>query len=229
MFRNRQDAGRRLLDRLPPLAAEDTVVIALPRGGLPVAEVIAEAIGAPLDIALVRKVGYPGQPELALAAVTDGDNPQLAVNQDVARIAGLNDADIRALAEPELAEIHRRRQLYLKGRPPVPLTGKIAVVVDDGIATGATMRAALRLVRAAGPSRLIVAVPVGPADRIADLKRDCDELSGLETPQPFHAVGLHYQVFDQVPDATVTEILERHAHRRPPRTDSRPASRRRQE
>src|SRR6056297_1230435 len=140
MFTDRREAGERLLQRLPALDGEDVVIVALPRGGVPVADVIAESLGAPLDIALVRKVGLPGQPEYAVAAVTDGDAPRITVNEDVARMAGLDDGDIKGLAERVLPEIHRRRVVYLKGRPPVPVAGKIVVVVDDGIATGATMR-----------------------------------------------------------------------------------------
>lgn len=213
MFTDRREAGQRLLDRLVPLNPESTVILALPRGGLPVADVIAEALGVPLDIVLVRKVGVPGQPEVAVAAVTDGKNPKITVNEDVARIAGLDHADIAKLAERELPEIHRRREIYLKGRPPVPLAGKIVVIVDDGIATGATMRAALRLVRDEKPARLIAAIPVAPATTIAALESECDEVICLECPADFRAVGLHYRDFGQVSDATVSNIIERHARR----------------
>jgi putative phosphoribosyl transferase len=213
MFTDRREAGQRLLDRLVPLNPESTVILALPRGGLPVADVIAEALGVPLDIVLVRKVGVPGQPEVAVAAVTDGKNPKITVNEDVARIAGLDHAGIAKLAERELPEIHRRREIYLKGRPPVPLAGKIVVIVDDGIATGATMRAALRLVRDEKPARLIAAIPVAPATTIAALENECDEVICLECPADFRAVGLHYSDFGQVSDATVSNIIERHARR----------------
>jgi len=219
MFADRRDAGQRLLRQLPDLDPRGTVILALPRGGLPVADVIAEAVGAPLDIALVRKVGLPGQPELALAAVTNGEAARITVNEDVARMAGFDDAQIRTLAERELPEIRRRRKAYLGGRAPVPLAGRRVVVVDDGIATGATMRAALRLVREAGAARVIAAVPVGPPDTIAALERDCDAVICLQSPAAFGSVGLHYRIFDQVSDATVTEILERHAHRRPTAED----------
>ena len=222
MFSDRKDAGQRLLDRLPPLDPTTTVVLALPRGGLPVADVIAEALDVPLDIALARKIGYPGQPEFAIAAVTNGDDPQITVNADVARMGGFDDAAIRRLAEPELEEIRRRRQAYLKGRPSIPLKDKTVVVVDDGLATGATMRAALRLVRATGPKRLIAAVPVGPPDTIAMIEQDCDEVICLERPEHFRAVGLHYHRFGQVPDATVTEVLDRHAAKRPEEPASTP-------
>lgn len=213
MFTDRHEAGQALARRLPRLDPENTVILALPRGGLPVAEVIADALGAPLDIALVRKVGFPGQPEFAIAAVTDGDEPRITVNEDAARIARMDDADIRALAQRELPEIHRRREVYLAGRPPLRLRGKTVVVVDDGIATGSTMRAAIRLVRDAEPAMLIAAVPVGPRETIATLEGDCDAVICLECPVPFRAVGLHYRYFPQVSDTTVTEILERNACR----------------
>lgn len=212
MFIDRTDAGRRLLERLPDLDPGATVILALPRGGVPVAAVIARSLGAPLDLALVRKVGFPGHPELALAAVSDGSDPQIAVNREVARMSGLDQAEIEALAEEQLAEIRRRRELYLKGRTPVPIAGKTVVVVDDGVATGATMRAALRLLRGAGPARLIAAVPVAPPDIVAELAGECDEVIALETPQPFGSVGAYYKVFDQVPDAAVSEILKSHLH-----------------
>lgn len=213
MFTDRREAGERLLNRLGQLDPENTVILALPRGGLPVADVIAEALAVPLDIVLVRKVGVPGQPEFAVAAVTDGKTPKITVNEDVARMTGLDHADIARLAERELPEIHRRRELYLKGRSPVPLAGKIVVVVDDGIATGATMRAALRLVRDADPARVVAAIPVGPAETIAALKSECDEVICLDCPADFRAVGLHYRDFGQVSDETVSRIIERHARR----------------
>jgi putative phosphoribosyl transferase len=213
MFTDRRDAGRKLMAALPPLDPERTVIVALPRGGLPVAEVICDALGAPLDIALVRKVGLPGQPELALAAVTDGDEPRITVNEDVARMAGIDAAEIRRLAERELPEIHRRRALYLGGRASEPLRGRSVVVVDDGVATGATLRAALRLIRDAQPARLIVAVPVGPAETIGQIEAECDSVICLERPVPFRAVGLHYDDFAQVDDAEVARIMARQAQR----------------
>ena len=214
VFMDRREAGDRLLPHLPTLDPDNSVIVALPRGGLPVADGIARALGAPLDISLVRKVGVPGQPEYAVAAVTDGADPSITVNADVARMAGLDDADIRQLAERELPEIRRRRDMYLKGRPPLRLAGKHVVVVDDGIATGATMRAALRLIRGQDPARLIVAVPVAPKETIDDLRTECDEIICLETPPAFRAVGLHYRDFGQVSDTEVAEILEDHARRR---------------
>ncbi|SDE39896.1 phosphoribosyltransferase [Ruegeria marina] len=211
MFRDRIDAGQQLLRALPPLDPAETVIIALPRGGVPVAEVIAKGVGAPLDVVLVRKVGLPGQRELALAAVTNGDTPALTVNEDVARFAGLETDRIWDLAKPELETISRRREQYLGGRGQEPVKGKTVVVVDDGIATGATMRASLKHLRGREVARLIVAVPVAPGETVAALQGEADEIICLETPRHFHAVGLHYQVFDQVDDEEVIAALARAA------------------
>ncbi len=209
MFQDRAEAGRRLLAALPPLKGAETVVVALPRGGVPVAEPIAEALGAPLDVVLVRKVGVPGHRELALAAVTDGDDPVLSVNEAVARHAGLDRAAIRELAQPQLDEIARRRETWFAGREAIEVKGKTVIVVDDGIATGATMRASLRALRARDPARIVLAVPVAPADTLEDLEGLADTVLCLETPQPFIAVGAHYQSFGQVPDAEVGVALAR--------------------
>lgn len=214
MFTDRHDAGLQLYERLPPLDPEQTVVLALPRGGVPVAEEIARRLGAPLDVVFVRKVGVPSQPELALAAVTDGDDPALTVNEEIARHTGLSEERIWELAQPQLDEIARRKKLYLGGRPPVDIAGKTVIVVDDGIATGATMRASLRLLRARKPAKIILAVPVAPADTLESLEADADEVICLEIPRPFHAVGAHYRDFAQVPDAAVAEALARNAARR---------------
>lgn len=210
MFQDRAEAGRKLAARLPQSVQRDTVVIALPRGGLPVAEVIAETIGAQLDIALVRKVGLPGQKELALAAVTDGETPRISINRDVADSAGYSDEDIWDLAREQLREIDRRRSVYLSGRATVPVAGKSVIVVDDGIATGATMRAALQFLRAQGPRRIVVAVPVAPREVVAEMAQVADEVICLDTPEPFYAVGAHYRHFEQVPDEAVAAILARH-------------------
>jgi putative phosphoribosyl transferase len=211
MFRDRQDAGRRLLQKLGHLKSENVVVLALPRGGLPVAEPVADGLGAPLDVVMVRKIGFPGQPELALAAVSNGLAPRITINEELARRSGFSDADIHRLALPELTEIRRRREVYLRGRKPLSLRGKTVVVVDDGLATGATMRAALRAVKAQEPAQILAAVPVGATDAIDTVRGVCDELVCLETPLFFNAVGAHYRVFDQVSDETVIAILDRHA------------------
>lgn len=209
IFADRTDAGQRLLPRvkaaLPPGC--DPLVIALPRGGVPVAQVIASGLKAPLDVVLVRKLGLPGQPELAVAAITDGDAPEIRINRDVALAAGLSEADIARLAEPALAEIARRRALWHGARPMAAVAGRTVVVVDDGVATGASLRAALAWLRRQGAARLIVAVPVAPPEVLPQLARDADQVICLETPRPFHAVGAHYADFPQITDAAVTAAL----------------------
>lgn len=213
MFTDRTEAGERLLAALPELDKDGSVVVALPRGGVPVAEVIAAARDLPLDVALVRKVGVPGQPELAVAAVTDGAEPQISINEDVARATRLTQADIRDLAEVQLQEIARRRALYLGGRDPIPLRGRTVLVVDDGIATGATARAALQLLRKQAPAALILAVPVAPPETLAALEEDADRVICLETPRAFQAVGLHYRDFTQVSDSAVSAAIARNRAR----------------
>jgi putative phosphoribosyl transferase len=183
------------------------VVLALPRGGVPVAAEIARALGAPLDIVLVRKIGVPLQRELAVAAVVDGSRPEVVVNQDVAASAGIDQDYIDTLVNQELKEIERRRKVYLRGRTRVPLEGRTVILVDDGIATGASIRAALRALRRRKPRALILAVPVAPWETIEQLKRMVDEVVCLRTPEPFVAIGIHYVDFHQISDAEVIETL----------------------
>jgi len=212
-FHDRADAGRRLAERLSGIDTDNAVVIALPRGGVPVGAIVAEELGLPLDVILVRKVGAPMQPELAVGAVTDGDEMRLTINRDIQAELGLSDAQIEELAKRQLPEIERRREAYYKGRSPTPLSGKTVIVVDDGVATGATVNSALRLIRAQKPAWLILALPVAPADTIARLQEHADEVICLQTPSPFYAVGAHYADFAQVPDEEVITLLER-AHAR---------------
>jgi putative phosphoribosyl transferase len=209
VFADRRAAGVALADVLTKDRGDiaDPVVLALPRGGVPVALEIARALGAPLDLVMVRKIGVPWQPELAAAAVVDGDNPQLVVNEDVVSAAGLSVADLERARLRELAEIERRRAAYLSGRAPVPVTGRDAIVVDDGIATGATMRAALKGVRLRGPRSLTLAVPVAPRETLDELRHDVDQLVCLEVPSPLYAIGAHYADFRQVSDAEVVAML----------------------
>lgn len=177
-FRDRHDAAQRLVPRIKAAlrAGEKPIILALPRGGVPLGAVIATALDAPLDLVFVRKLGLPGQPELAVGAVTNGAKPTLEINEEIAQAADLSRAKIAALAEPALAEIARRRALWLGGRGTAPLNGKVAVVVDDGIATGASMRAALGWLRAQGAARVIVAIPVAPATAISAIMSLADQV-----------------------------------------------------
>jgi putative phosphoribosyl transferase len=213
MFRDRKDAGEKLAAALERMIAEDPslkdpVIFALPRGGAPVAFEIAQRLNAPLDLVLVRKIGVPGQPELAAGAVVDGDDPQMVENAEVIAMAGLTRADLEAGKRKGLAEIERRREMYFKGRERAPVKGRTAIVVDDGIATGATMQAALKGLRMQGPAKLVLAVPVAPPESLDRLRGDVDRALCLETPDWFMAVGAHYAVFDQTPDAEVVRLLE---------------------
>jgi putative phosphoribosyl transferase len=211
IFRNRAEAGRRLAGLLLHLKGSDPVVLALPRGGVPVALPIAEALGAPLDLLLVRKIGAPGQPELALGAVVEGDPPQTVVNDDVVAELSVPPAFIAEAAERELGEIARRRRLWLHGRPAVPRSGRSAVVVDDGIATGATVRAALSALERAGAARRVLAAPVAPRDTAEALRALCDEAVFLAEPSDLGAVGAFYRDFRQLEDTEVAALLDRAA------------------
>lgn len=208
MFANRQSAGRQLGDRLQHLRRESPVVLALPRGGVPVGFEIAARLDAPLDVVLVRKIGVPWQPELALGAVVDGATPQTFIDRRLAADFGIEEGYIEKETAHQLAEIERRRRSYFGDRPPLPLAGRTAIVVDDGIATGSTARTALRAVRKAGAGRTILAVPVAPPESLAELRDEADEIVCLETPSPFFAVGAHYARFPQVEDAEVIALLE---------------------
>jgi putative phosphoribosyl transferase len=206
-FANRHAAGRALAGELAKRHLVDPVVLALPRGGVPVAVEIAKALKAPLDLVLVRKIGVPFQRELAAAAVVDGGEPEIVVNEDVAGLAGLDRSYIDQEAKRELAEIERRRQAYLGDRPRVPLQGRTLIVVDDGIATGASMRAALKALRRRGPEALILAVPVAPPETVEALRAEVDQLVCLATPEPFYAIGIHYLDFRQLSDQEVVSSL----------------------
>lgn len=206
-FADRTEAGQRLAVALAGLDHADPVVLALPRGGVPVGAEVARALGAPLGLVMVRKIGLPGQPELALGAVVDGDRPDLEVNADIAHQTGLDRLDIVKLAEPELAEIARRRALYMAGRPALSLAGRTVIIVDDGIATGATIRVALRSVRRQAPARVVLAVPVASSEALVPLQALADEVICLVTPDHFSAVGAYYADFTQVSDSQVIALL----------------------
>jgi len=196
-----------LAARLSGLKLVDPVVFALPRGGVPVAAEIARTLNAPIDLLLVRKIGVPWQPELALAAVVDGDDPQVVIDEEVQRQSGVSRSYIDGEAREQLREIERRRAVYLQGRSPVAVENRTAIVVDDGIATGTTVRAALKALRRRKPARLVLAVPVAPPETIEALAADVDEVICLEQPSPFYAIGLYYVDFHQVSDEEVMAAL----------------------
>ncbi len=196
--------------RLIALDLHCPIVVALPRGGVPVAMPIANRLGSLLDVLLIRKVGVPGHRELAVGAVSDGQGMQFVLNEYIAERLKLSHHDVVALAKREVPELERRRQLYFADQPPKPLSGKTVILVDDGMATGATARMALRLVRQQNPLQIILALPVAPASSIAELSHDADAVICLHQPEPFHAVGAHYRSFDQVSDDTVATMLRQH-------------------
>ncbi|MFZ5781657.1 MAG: phosphoribosyltransferase [Pseudomonadota bacterium] len=206
-FRDRTDAGQRLAAALAGYRHQHPIVLALPRGGVQVAARVAQALNAPLDLLLVRKIGVPWQPELAMGAVVDGDEPIVVRNETVIAGCSVEPAAFDAVREREMAEIERRRRLYLGDRPRAGIAGRTVIVVDDGVATGATTRAALRSVAARKPRKLVLAVPVGPADTVAALRDEVDEVVCLEMPEDFRAIGLHYGDFAQVGDEEVRRLL----------------------
>ena len=213
-FLDRAEAGRALADAVAREYYNEPLVLALPRGGVPVAAEIARVLSFPLDVLLVRKIGTPGQPELALGAVVDGNPPQVVINDHIRRHLGVPDEAIEAATQVQLAEIERRRSLYLQGRRSFAVKDKTVILVDDGIATGATMRVALKALRLGQPDRLVLAVPVAPRETIAMLESEVDDCICLSMPEPFHAVGLHYRNFDPVSDSEVAAILEQSFVRR---------------
>jgi len=213
IFADRFEAGRLLGERLQHLKPGKPVVMALVRGGLPVAYEVAAALDAPLDIVLVRKIGAPGNPEFAVGAVVDGAHPEIVINDRVVAYYGISDDYITHQAARELKEIERRRGIYLEGRKRPDLAGRTVIVVDDGIATGTSTRAALHALRRQKPARLVLAVPVAAADSLRRLESDADEIVCLDVPEDFGAVGYFYADFAQVEDAEVIDLLRRAGQR----------------
>jgi putative phosphoribosyl transferase len=208
IFADRIDAGERLAKGLAHLAGSECVVLAIPRGGVIVGEVIARELGAPLDVVVPRKIGAPGNPELAIGAVAPGIR---VLDPRMVGALGVTDRYLeREIAEQE-AEIERRQHAYRGGRPPQPVEGRVAIVVDDGVATGSTAVAALRWARVRGAGRVVLAVPVAPPQSLERLRAEADEVVVLETPQPFLAVGEWYRDFDQTTDEQVVSALARSA------------------
>ena len=209
VFHDRADAGRQLAVALERFRSARPAVLALPRGGVPVAYEVAQALDAPLDLVLVRKIGTPWQPELAIAAVVDGGRPEIVVVQDIVDKLEIPPSYIEKQAAIELEELERRRARYLADRPRVDITDRTAIVVDDGLATGATMEAALHATRRANPDRLVMAVPVAPPDTIGRLRAEVDDVVCLHSPALFGAIGLFYREFHQLRDDEVVDLLKR--------------------
>jgi putative phosphoribosyl transferase len=214
-FRDRVDAGRQLARALLHLKESKPVVLGLPRGGVPVAFEVAIALAAPLDVVLVRKIGAPGQPELGLGAVVDGTNPQIVLNEELVQLVRPGQAYLEAEEKRQFAEIERRRALYRPDRAPLSLAGRTAIAVDDGIATGGTMRAVLLALKSSGVHHLVLAVPVAPPDTLQELAPLADDVVCLMSPDPFYSVGSHYRDFTQTTDEEVIHLLARAAKEQP--------------
>jgi putative phosphoribosyl transferase len=204
-FRDRREAGRRLAERLSGLQTSSPLILGLPRGGVPVAFEVADALGAPLDVLVVRKLGVPFQPELGMGAV--GEDGVRVLNQDVLRQARVSDAQLAEVEARERAAVEERAKRLRRGRPAIPLAGRTVVIVDDGLATGGTARAAVRVARARGAERVVLAVPVAPPETVAALRADADDVIAVETPEPFFAIGGWYTDFSPTQDQEVVDLL----------------------
>jgi putative phosphoribosyl transferase len=210
LFQDRADAGRRLASSLQEFAQRpDVLVLALPRGGVPVGYEVARALHAPLDVFVVRKLGVPWEPELAMGAIASGGT--LVVNPEVVRGLGISDEQINRVAALEEQELETRERLYRGDRPPLDVKGKTVILVDDGLATGSSIRAAAQALRARGPARVMIAVPVAASQTCAELRAEGNEVFCAATPEPFLAVSQWYREFTQTSDAEVRELLQRAA------------------
>jgi predicted phosphoribosyltransferase len=207
-FADRTDAGRQLGDALQEIGPETPIVLALPRGGVTVAAEVARTLHAPLDLMIVRKLGVPAQPELAMGAVADAEPPVIVRNEEVIASAGVTEQEFSEVRDREFTELRRRRNLYLGDRPRLSLRDRCVIVIDDGIATGATIRAALLAIRTARPRRIVLAVPVAASQTLQDLKSEADDVVCLEPQDALGAIGYFYGDFTQVSDAQVVAALE---------------------
>jgi predicted phosphoribosyltransferase len=212
-FKDRVDAGRRLAARLASYKADRPVILALPRGGVAVAAEVAAALDAPLDIILVRKIGAPMQPELALGAIVDGRKPIITRNSYIMESTATTEQEFKALCREQLVEIERRRQRYVGQRQPIDVEARVVIVIDDGIATGATARGALQATRVRRPKKLVLAIPIAPAETMESLREEADEVVCLGEMGPFGAIGYHYDDFHQLTDDDVVTTLARFHHR----------------
>jgi predicted phosphoribosyltransferase len=207
VFSDRRDAGRRLARLLRDYADEKPVVLALPRGGVPVAAPVAIAFGAPLDVVVVRKLGVPGQPELAMGAVVEAGRPVTIRNEAIIRVAHVSEVEFDEVRAAELAEAQRRRELYVGRGRRLSLKGRAVIVIDDGIATGASMRAAVKAVRKQQPARLVVAVPVAARTSLEALRGEVDDIVCVDVRDDLRAIGVYYDDFEQVSDDEVIAAL----------------------
>jgi len=214
MFKDRAEAGLLLAGRIARLSLHDPVVLALPRGGVAVADPIAAELDAPLDLVIVRKVGAPGNPELAVAAIVDGTPPDIVLNREMVEAYDLSEEELDALVKLERPELERRASAYRGRRKALSVTDKTAVLVDDGAATGTTMRVAIRAMRRRSPRAVIVALPVAPSETVQELRLEADEVMCLSEPAQFRALSLHYRDFHQLTDEEVTQTLHAAAQRR---------------
>ncbi|MGV3743303.1 MAG: phosphoribosyltransferase [Burkholderiaceae bacterium] len=208
-FKDRRDAGLQLASALMYLKKDRPVILALPRGGVPVAYEVAHELMAPLDVLVVRKIGAPGYAELGIGAVVDGEHPQTVLHEDLIRQLNVPASYLAEETQRQLVEIERRRKCYCGDRPPLQVHGRTVIIVDDGIATGGTMAAALKAVAREGPEKLIFAVPVAARDSLDRLCREVDDGISLVVPPDFRAVGQFYRDFDQTEDEEVISLLER--------------------
>lgn len=221
MFRDRQDAGGKLGASLKLLQLQDPIILALPRGGVPVAVEVARVLKAPLDLVIVRKVGAPGNPELAVAAIVDGDPADVVLNREIIEAYALDDGALRALIAKERPELERRRAVYRGKGLPLSVAGKTAIVVDDGAATGTTMKVAIRALKRRSPRKIVVALPVAPPETVEELAQEADLTICLNQPARFRALSYYYGSFPQLSDGEVIDMVTAAAQQRQARPNDR--------